>query len=67
MKPQNLVVVIELLDMLQVPDLFVKEVLERLDPTVRALFARAGNVACRALLVASGLPRAGALGWGGAS
>jgi hypothetical protein len=44
-----------LLDLLKrFPDLFVKEVLDRLDPTTRALFGQAGS-ACRAAVVDSGL------------
>jgi len=44
-----------LLDVLHT-DLFVKEVLERLDPTSRTLFARVGTP-FRAAVLASGLPR----------
>jgi hypothetical protein len=38
------------------PDLFTKEVLERLNPRSLTLFAQVGK-ACRAAVVASGLPR----------
>jgi hypothetical protein len=41
-------------------DLFAAEVLPQLDPTARALFSRVGG-ACRAAVVASGLPRAGTI------
>jgi hypothetical protein len=48
-----------LLDLLKrFPDLFIKEVLERLDPTTRALFGQAGS-ACRAAVVDSGLAFSG--------
>jgi hypothetical protein len=57
-KPQNLVVVLGLLDLLQAPDFFKKEVLERLNPTELALLAQADH-RLRAAVVASGWSRAG--------
>ena len=62
-KPQNLVVVFELLNrLLEVPGLnFAREVLARLDPTDRALLAQVGRP-WLAAVVSSGLPRAGKRG-----
>jgi hypothetical protein len=58
-RPQNLVVVLGLSDVLQVPGLFAAEVLSRLDPTDLALLRRVDR-ACRAAVESSSdLPRAG--------
>ena len=57
-KPQNLVVVVGLLDLLGLSDLFREEVLRRLDPTDLALLRRVDH-ACRAAVESSFLPRAG--------
>ena len=58
-KPQNLVVVVGLFDLLALPDVFRAEVLRRLDPTALALLRRVDH-ACRAAVESSSdLPRAG--------
>ena len=58
-RPQNLVVVVGLLDLLTVPDLFREEVLRRLDPTTLALVRRVNRAFRAAVESSSDLPRAG--------
>jgi len=65
-RPQNLVVVIGLLDLLALSDMFREEVLRRLDPADRATLAQVGKVFLAAVAaaateggVASDLPWAG--------
>ena len=58
-RPQNLVVIVGLLDLLALPDLFKEEVLRRLDPTDLALLRRVDRGFRTAVESSSDLPRAG--------
>jgi len=57
-KPQNLIVVVGLLDLIALPDIFRENVLRRLDTTALALLRRV-DYTCRAAVESSCLPHAG--------
>jgi len=58
-KPQNLVVVVGLLDLLDLPDLSREELLGRLDPTALAMLRRVDRTFRAAVESSFDLPRAG--------
>ena len=57
-KPQNLVDVVGLLDLVALPDVFRQEVLQRLDPTDLAILRRVNRGLRAAVESSSDLPRA---------